>query len=91
MNQTEQPTTQTKSVPQMRNMLVTVSQSIADRLTLDEVREAFSVLFNKMRQPSSRQNFWEFKVAEHELWAILDEGSGPQGEDVISLLFPGDD
>jgi hypothetical protein len=75
----------------MRNMLVTVSQSIADRLTLDEIREAFSVLFNKMRQPSPQQDFWEFEAAGHELWGILDEGFGPQGEDILSLLFPGDD
>jgi len=91
MNKATQARTELRPPPGVRNMLITMSESIEDRLTLDEVREAFCVLFEKMRHPNPKKNFWEFKVAEHELWAILDEGCGPQGENVLSLLSPGDD
>ena len=66
-----------------------VSRGVFDQLTPEEIKQAFDILFEKMKTPDpDNPNLWTVEIAGHMLWGILDEGAGPKGESVISIIFP---
>lgn len=74
-----------------KGMIVVATRAVAMTLTGDEMSQAFSLLFEKMKmQDPLNPNLWTVFVGQHKLWGILDERAGLKGEDVLTLLFPDD-
>lgn len=58
-------------------------------LTPEEIAWVHQELMEKMKTPDpDNPNLWTTKIRGQTIWGILDEGAGPNGEDLFSLLFP---
>jgi len=74
-----------------RKLYTVMTAHVAETLELPEVMEAFEKLMEKMKTPDpDNPNLWTIEVAGRKLWGILDERAGPNGEDLLTLLFPED-
>lgn len=68
-----------------------VTRSVKETLTQEEIHHAFTMLLEKMKvQDPNNPNLWTIHVNGRKLWGILDEGAGPNGRPVLTLLFPSD-
>jgi len=91
MNKTQEVDAEVKPADEMRNLVVTVSKSIANQLTADEICKVFVGVLDKMQEPSPKGNVWEFEAAGHKTRAILNEGCMLPGEDFVWLIMSEDD
>ena len=84
--------TKLERIPQRAKALITVAtRTVADTLSPEEIARAFLELRQKMRvQDPLNPNLWIVTISGKKLWGILDERAGPEGEDVLTLLFPED-
>ena len=65
--------------------------TVAEKLTESEIHEAFTQLHEKMKTPDpDNPNLWTVTIDSRKIWGILDEGAGPDGEDLFTILFPED-
>ncbi|MBM3333033.1 hypothetical protein FJY63_00060 [Candidatus Sumerlaeota bacterium] len=85
MNKTRKTGAKRKPADKMRNLIVTVSDGIADHLTGNEIRKAFMAVLGKMQRPNPKGNQWEFETAGHKIRAILNKDYVLRGEDVVWL------
>jgi len=68
-----------------------ITQSVAERLSSEEILDAFQELFEKMQHPDYESpNMWTLRIAGEELWGILDQNAGGREVDVLTLLYPED-
>lgn len=66
-----------------------VTQGIMATLSADEIHAAVAELRKKMKVPDPENpNLWTVQIGQREIWGILDEHAGPNGEDVFTVLFP---
>jgi len=74
-----------------RPLLVVASSSVLQRLNLEQFEQAMRSLSTKsLVQDPNNPNLWITKVSDIEVWGILDEQAGPEGEDVLTILLPED-
>lgn len=79
-------------IPKQPVKLLTVATAnVVGTLSKLEITQAFKQLFEKMKvNDPLNPNLWTVEIREHKLWGILDEGAGPNQENVLTLLFPED-
>jgi|GEM_PF-5174459 len=79
-------------IPKQPVKLITVATAnVAGTLSKLEIAQAFKQLFEKMKvNDPLNPNLWTVEIGGHKLWGILDEGAGPNLENVLTLLFPED-
>ena len=74
-----------------KSMQTVVSRRVFETLTPEQIHQAFTILFEKMKVPDpDNPNLWTVHVGGHRLWGILDEGAGTDGQDLLSLIYPED-
>ena len=74
-----------------RNRITVMTRNVADTLSPEQISEAMQLLREKMKiQDPDNPGLWTVTINEHTLWGILDHVAGPEGEDVLTLLFPED-
>ena len=74
-----------------KNIFRVVSASVAQRLTGEEIHEAFTQLHEKMKtRDPDNPDLWVIEINDRKLWGILDRKAGASGEDVLTILFPED-
>ena len=70
-------------------MLMVATRTVVETLAPDEVHNAFQTVREKMKTVDPlNPDLWTVRVAGRELWGILDRRAGPEGEDLLTLLFP---
>ena len=75
----------------MKQRITVMTRNVADTLSPEQISTAMKQLREKMKvQDPDNPDLWVVRVNEHTLWGILDHGAGPNGEDVLTLLFPED-
>lgn len=80
----------TADAPRRRLIVVATAHVVAE-LTEEQLSRAYHELREKMKTPDlDNPNLWTVFIDNHKLWGILDEGAGPQCEDVFTILFPED-
>lgn len=80
----------TADAPQ-RRLIVVATAHVAAELTEEQLSLAYQELREKMKTPDPENpNLWAVMIDSRKLWGILDEGAGPHGEDVFTILFPED-
>lgn len=68
-----------------------MTASVADKLSNADIQNAFTQLAEKMKtQDPENPDLWVVRIGKHKLWGILDRGAGPNGMDLLTLLFPKD-
>ena len=68
-----------------------MTASAAGQLSNIEILMAFAQLAEKMKtQDPENPDLWVVTIGKHKLWGILDRGAGPNGMDLLTLLFPED-
>ena len=75
-----------------RSRITVMTKNVANTLTPEQIGEAMMQLREKMKvQDPDNPDLWTIEIeAGYKLWGILDHGAGPNGEDVLTLLFPED-
>lgn len=74
-----------------KKRITVATKNVVSTLTNLEIVQAFKRLSEKMKvHDPENPNLWVVKINGHKLWGILDEGAGPNREDVLTLLFPED-
>jgi hypothetical protein len=73
------------------SLYIVASRAVAATLQPEEIQEALIQLKEKMKvQDPLNPNLWTVFIGEHRLWGILDHRAGPNGEDLLTILFPED-
>lgn len=73
------------------SLYIVASRSVALKLTPEEMQEALQKLEVKMqKQDPLNPDLWTVYVNNYKLWGILDHRAGPNGEDLLTVLFPED-
>jgi len=74
-----------------RAILTVITRSVLSTLGPDELDETVQALRekSKTRDPDN-PNLWTHQAGNHAVWGILEDRAGPHGEDVFTILFPGD-
>lgn len=76
---------------QEKNHITVLTRHVAQSLLPDQVCRALQHFHSAMRvQDPENPNLWTTQIDGWTLWAVLDEGAGPNGEDVATILFPED-
>ena len=71
--------------------MIVVRDTVKQRLTSTQTNEALVQLDETMKSPDpDNPGLWVVEVDGFELWAIIDPGAGPEGQDVVMVLFPED-
>jgi len=74
-----------------RAVLNIITRSVLNTLSPEELEPTVRALREKSKTPDPNSpNLWTHQTGKHEVWAILDEQAGPEGEDVLTILLPGD-
>lgn len=74
-----------------KKRITVATRNVVSTLTEVEIAQAFKQLLEKMKVfDPDNPNLWVVEINNHKLWGILDEGAGPNNEDVLTLLFPED-
>jgi len=74
-----------------RAVLNVITPAVQKALSSEELRATVRALREKSKTPDpDSPNLWTHKTGKHVVWAILDEQAGPEGEDVLTILLPGD-
>lgn len=90
-NKTMKPTNTTIEKLGGNRIQTVVSRSVFDTLTPEQIHQAFTEMFEKMKVPDpDNPNLWTIHIAGHRIWGILDEGAGENGLDLLTLIFPED-
>ena len=72
-------------------LLVVATSNVVHELNESQLSQAWLQLREKMKTPDpDNPNLWTVIIDSRKLWGILDEGAGPHGEDVFTILFPED-
>jgi len=70
-------------------MIHVMTCGVQAELTPKEIYIAQQQFKEKMKTPDpDNPNLWTVFIGNHKLWGILDEGAGPNGESVFTILFP---
>ena len=73
------------------SLYIVASRAVDATLTPEEMQEALRKLEEKMqKQDPLNPDLWTVYVNNHKLWGILDHKAGPNGEDLLTVLFPED-
>ena len=73
------------------SLYIVASRAVATKLSPEEMQEALQKLKEKMqKQDPLNPDLWTVYVSNYKLWGILDHRAGPNGEDLITVLFPED-
>ena len=71
--------------------ITVATKTVVDTLTPEQIDAAMTQLHEKMKvQDPANPDLWTITVDNCKLWAILDHRAGPNGEDVLTLLFSED-
>ena len=74
-----------------RRLYVVATANIAATLSPEQLSRAYSDLREKIKTPDpDNPNLWTTIIDGRKIWGILDEGAGPDGEDLFTILFPED-
>jgi hypothetical protein len=75
-----------------QSRITVVSRRVATTLSPEQIGEAMTQLHERMKsQDPDNPDLWTVEIDPgYKLWGILDHGAGPDGEDVLTLLFPED-
>ena len=77
------------SKPNTNNIQTVVTKGLHETLTSKQVQQACKKAFEAMQTPDpDNPNLWTIHVDGYRIWAILDEGAGDDGRNLLSLLFP---
>lgn len=80
-----------QAMNELKAMIWVLSRNVHTQLTPDEIHLAYEQFREKMKTPDPENpNLWTLHIGSHKLWGILDEGAGPNGEEVFTILFPED-
>ncbi len=81
----------TTDTPKERKMYVVATANVVSTLSEQQLSTAYHQLREKMKTPDpDNPNLWSVSIDGWKIWGILDEGAGPQGEDLFTILFPED-
>ncbi len=70
-------------------MIHVMTCGVQAELTPEEIYRANQQLMEKMKKPDpDNPNLWTVEIGRFKLWGILDEGAGPNGENIFTILFP---
>ena len=76
---------------QRRRLIVVATAHVVHELNESQLSQTWLELREKMKTPDpDNPNLWTVMIDSRKLWGILDEGAGPHGEDVFTILFPED-
>jgi hypothetical protein len=74
-----------------RSLYIVTTRTVAATLQPEEIQEALIQLKEKMKvQDPLNPDLWTVFIGGHKLWGILDRRAGPNGEDLLTILFPED-
>jgi hypothetical protein len=74
-----------------RPLLTVATRHVANSLTPEQLGQVMRELREKMKvQDPDNPDLWTVNVDKFTLWGILDHGAGPEGENVLTVLFPED-
>ena len=74
-----------------RKMYIVATAQVAAELSEQQISRAYNELREKMKTPDpDNPNLWTVIIDGRTVWGILDEGAGPSGEDLFTMLFPDD-
>jgi hypothetical protein len=74
-----------------RKMYFVATAHVAAELSEQQISRAYNELREKMKTPDPENpNLWTVIIDGRTVWGILDEGAGPSGEDLFTMLFPED-
>lgn len=80
----------TADTPQQKLYIVATAHVTAE-LSEQQLSRACHELREKMKTADPKNpNLWTVIIDGRKVWGILDEGAGPQGEDLFTILFPED-
>jgi hypothetical protein len=72
-------------------LYVVATANVTTELSEQQLARAYRELREKMKTPDPENpNLWTVTINSRKVWGILDEGAGPQGEDLFTILFPED-
>ena len=73
------------------SLYIVASREVAAKLTPEQMQEALQKLEVKMQtQDPLNPDLWTVLVNNYKLWGILDHRTGPNGKDLLTVLFPED-
>jgi hypothetical protein len=73
------------------SLYIVASRAVAAILRPEEIQEALQKLEVKMqKQDPLNPDLWTVFIGKYKLWGILDHRAGPNGEDLLTILFPED-
>jgi len=73
-----------------RAVLNVITPAVQKALSPEELERSLRALQEKSKTPDPESpNLWTHQTGKHVVWAILDEQAGPEGEDVLTILLPG--
>ena len=74
-----------------RRLYVVATANVTTKLSEQQLDRAYRELREKMKTPDPENpNLWTTTIDGRKVWGILDEGAGPQEEDLFTILFPED-
>ena len=74
-----------------RQLYVVATANVTTELSEQQLASAYNELKEKMKTPDPENpSLWTTTIDGRQVWGILDEGAGPQGEDLFTILFPED-
>ncbi len=74
-----------------KRLYVVATANVASTLSEQQLSRAYRELRETMKTPDpDNPNLWTVNIDGRKIWGILDEGAGPDGEDLFTILFPED-
>ena len=68
-----------------------VTANVMTTLNTEQLSRAVDELLEAMKTPDpDNPGLWSTNIDERQVWGILDEGAGPGGENLLTILFPED-
>ena len=72
-------------------LLTMATPQVVNALDEREIDEAFGALLRELEECNRQcQAPIEVSIAGQKLWGIIDPWAGPNGEDLLTLLYPND-
>ena len=70
------------------SLYIDPSSKVKTTLSLNEMKETLKKLEEIMKMEASLNlDIWTVFVSNHEVWGVLDRRAGPNGEDLLSIIF----
>lgn len=74
---------------QPNDVLTVATCGVVAELSPEDLCTVIHQLAQQMKRPDQEnERLWTTQHNGHEIWGILDQQAGPQGEDVFTILFP---